>query len=316
MAKLKTDEILDQFRSLTIWNSGTERAPHKPLLVLWAIGRCLEGRDRLASYETIAPKLKTLLRDFGPHRKVYHPEDPFWRLQKDHVWEIDHPNLVSLTDSGGAHTSSLKRHNIHGGFTEPVFDALRSNQALAHTVAQMLLQSHFPTTLHDEIMRATGIGALALDPEPHGVEEIELEYVSSRRLKRKDGFRSSVLEAYENQCAVCEFAVRFDKNPIAIEAAHIQWHRAAGPAKTINGLSLCALHHKLFDKGVFTLLPSELKVIVSEEASGQGIEESLGRYHERKLAVLPDDYDLWPAPQYIKWHAKQVFKSPNQIFPS
>ena len=320
---LKLEEILNLFRSLTIWNSGTERAPHKPLLALWTIGRCIGGRDRFALYETVAPELETLLRNFGPYRTVYHPEQPFWRLQKDKVWEIDRPDMVlPLTSSGDAHVSKLKDHNIQGGFTESVFEAFRRNHDWAFAVARMLLDSHFPTTLHDEILAATGIVAPALNTKEerksktNKVEELSLEYVYSRRLKRDEKFRSKVLRAYGNQCAVCEFAVRIDESPIAIEAAHIQWHGALGPAKTKNGLSLCALHHKLFDKGVFTLLPSELKVIVNEEASGQGFEASLGRYHEKKLSILPDNRRKWPAPDYIEWHVKQVFKSPNQIFPS
>lgn len=320
---LKLDKILNLFRSLTIWSSGTERAPHKPLLVLWAIGRCLKGQDRLAPYEAAAPDLEALLRDFGPYRERYHPEQPFWRLQKDDVWEIDRPNIVyPLTDSGDAHVSKLKDYNIHGGFTESVFESLRRNHDWAFAVARMLLDSHFPATLHDEIMAATGITApdskvkAEKKSKLDGVNETRLEYENSRRLKRDDRFRFKVLHAYENQCAVCEFAVRIDASPIAIEAAHIKWHGALGPAKTKNGLSLCALHHKLFDKGVFTLLPSELKVVVNEKASGNGFEESLGRYHEKKLSVLPGNRKKWPAPEYIEWHVRQVFKSPKQIFPS
>ena len=262
---LKLDEILILFQSLTVWSSGTKRAPHKPLLALWAIGRCIGGRDRFAPYETAAPELETLLRNFGPYRPVYHPEQPFWRLQKDKVWEIDRPNLVRpLTSSGDAHVSKLKNYNIHGGFTESVFEAFCNNQDWAFTVARILLDSHFLTTLHDEILAATGILAPAPNTKDEKelnqdkIEEIRLEYENSRRLKRDEKFRSKVLLAYDNQCAVCEFSVRIDEHPIAIEAAHIQWHTALGPADTNNGLSLCALHHKLFDKGVFTLLPSEL----------------------------------------------------------
>lgn len=320
---LKFDEILNLFQSLTIWSSGTERAPHKPLLALWAIGRCIRGRDRFAPYEIVAPELKTLLRDFGPYRTVYHPEQPFWRLQKDKIWELDRPNMVlPLTDSGDAHVSKLKDYDIRGGFTKSVFEALRRNHDWAFAVARMLLDSHFPTTLHDEIMAATGIIAPASTTKdekesiPDKIEEMKLEYEYSRRLKRNEKFRSNVLHAYENRCAVCEFSVRIDEHPIAIEAAHIQWHGALGPAKTKNGLSLCALHHKLFDRGVFTLLPTELKVIVNEKASGRGFEESLGRYHEKKLSVLPGNRKKWPAPEYIEWHVNQVFKSPELIFPS
>lgn len=320
---LKFDEILILFQSLTVWSNGTARAPHKPLLALWAIGRCIGGRDRLAPYETVAPELDSLLHNFGPGRPAFQPQQPFWRLQKDKVWEIDRPNLVlPLTDSGDAYVSKLKNYNIHGGFTEPVFEAFRRNHHWAFAVARMLLDSHFPSTYHDEIMAATGIIAPAPRTREENkskldrIEELKLEYENSRRLKRNEKFRSKVLHAYENRCAVCEFSVRIDEHPVAIEAAHIQWHGALGPARTKNGLSLCALHHKLFDRGVFTLLPTELKVIVNEKASGRGFEESLGRYHEKKLSVLPGNPKKWPAPEYIEWHVNQVFKSPEKIFPS
>jgi predicted restriction endonuclease len=53
--------------------------------------------------------------------------------------------------------------------------------------------------------------------------------------------------------AVCGFDVRLGNILIAIEAAHIKWHQAGGPDEERNGLALCSLHHKLFDRGVFTV---------------------------------------------------------------
>jgi putative restriction endonuclease len=41
------DEIRDRFNSINVWNRGGERAPHKPLLGLYAIGRLLCGEPRL-----------------------------------------------------------------------------------------------------------------------------------------------------------------------------------------------------------------------------------------------------------------------------
>ncbi len=40
---------------------------------------------------------------------------------------------------------------------------------------------------------------------------------------------------------------------MAIEAAHIKWHQAGGPDIEQNGIALCSMHHKLFDRGVFTI---------------------------------------------------------------
>jgi len=36
----------------------------------------------------LEPDLERLLFEFGPPRKAYHPEYPFWRLQNDGVWEV------------------------------------------------------------------------------------------------------------------------------------------------------------------------------------------------------------------------------------
>lgn len=43
--------------------------------------------------------------------------------------------------------------------------------------------------------------------------------------------------------------------------------RASSINSSINGVALCSLHHKLFDRGVFTVTES-LDVVVSEQANG------------------------------------------------
>ena len=94
------EEIARKFETLRVWQRGDERAPHKPLLVLYAIGKLLQGEDRLLRYSEVDGKLGNLLREFGPKRKAYHTQLPFWRLQNDGVWEIPEAYLVSQTPSG------------------------------------------------------------------------------------------------------------------------------------------------------------------------------------------------------------------------
>ena len=312
VSKIKSfDSTLNQFRQLRIWNAGGSRAPHKPLLVLLAIGRCLQGCERLSTFDSVQEELKLLLKEFGPFRKIPHPEHPFWRLRNDNVWEIDRPELVDTTSKGDATTPSLIRQNIRGGFTQPIHQLFHQKPETAMRVVSMLLHSHFPVTLHAEILRATGITAALPEIEPAKVEEAHPGYVISRRLKREEGFRRVVLEAYENRCAVCEFAVKLEGRPLALEAAHIKWHLASGPSETRNGVLLCALHHNLFDKGVFTLLPKELKVIVSENVSNTdpGFRDALGKFHEKRLNFVPHKVEERPAHEFIVWHTKEVFKS-------
>lgn len=58
-----------------------------------------------------------------------------------------------------------------------------------------------------------------------------------------------VLTAYEYRCAFCGYDGRIGVVPVGIEATHGRWWAFGGPDDVDNGLCLCSLHHKLFDKG-------------------------------------------------------------------
>jgi putative restriction endonuclease len=77
----------------------------------------------------------------------------------------------------------------------------------------------------------------------------------------------------------------------------MRWHQAGGPDHESNGLALCALHHKTFDLGVFTLNPEGL-LLVSHQAHGTaGFEEALMRHHGR--SVRPAQRPTWcPEPAF------------------
>ena len=290
---MNPDDLYDSFDKLNFWKASGQRAPHKPLLALWAIGRCLRGNNRMVSYREASHALKLLLIRFGPPRKKIHPEDPFWRLQFDEVWEVSDSDRISVTTSGGAHVSSLLREDAHGGFPEKIYSTLRTNTQLAFRIVYLLLDAHFPQTLHDDVLQAVGI-------------ESEFEYV--KRRSRNRHFSDEVLTAYGHRCVVCNFAIRMGKDPIALEAAHIRWHCAQGPDLVRNALALCALHHRLFDVGAFTL-SSDRKIMVSAHATGIGYDDALGRFHSNDI-YLPENVDDSPDSRFIKWHHHNVFDCP------
>ena len=264
----------------------------------------------MAPFNLVDSELTRLLRRFGPHRRTIRTNYPFWRLQNDNVWEIGGQIPDSLTKSKNPYKTALLENNIHGGLIESDYDNIRNNPNLALNIINALLVAHFPYSLHDDILRATGLAEQGDSPK---ISELESHYATRRYRQRDSDFRELMLDAYGNQCAVCEFAVRIDDSPaIAIEAAHIRWHAAAGPSEVRNGLVLCSLHHKLFDYGAFTLLP-DLKVFVSGAASGQGFQDTLGKYHDTYLHIFPDDTQLRPAYEFLKWHTREVFRTPNEV---
>ena len=75
--------ILDQFADLNVWKQGEQRAPHKPLLVLYALGRWCRGEQGAVPFKDAAGPLAELLKRFGRPRQSDHPEYPFWYLKNE-----------------------------------------------------------------------------------------------------------------------------------------------------------------------------------------------------------------------------------------
>ena len=312
MARKTTDDDLAAFRvgtglrsrfgTLTVWKNRNQRAPHKPLLALWAIGRCLRGEDRLAGYRTVDRDLRTLLKEFGPPRKSHHPEYPFWHLENDGVWEIPDRDRIPLGRGGNVPRKFLMEQDIAGGFPSSIYEAFRGDPVQAVEIAHALVAAHFPETRQSDVLAAVG-----LDPE---ILPADLAPAADRRRRRRDPrFRENVLAAYGHRCAVCRFAIRLPDRTLALDAAHIRWHRADGPDEVRNGMALCVMHHKLFDQGVFTVVPGDFTVIVARSVGGSGSREWLGRFDRQPLLVRPERHP--PEAAHLRWHTSEVFRDPE-----
>ena len=255
-----------------------------------------------------------LLNRFGPNRDAINPQYPFWRLKNDGVWEISQAHLVGETVSGDARVSDLRKWDIRGGLLTKDHLAFSTNPSLAYDVAYRLASSHFPDTLVGDVLDATLGRSYEIDIDENLPVVGKGITIISRR-QRDSKFRHEILIAYGNRCAVCKYAVSLGGSPLALEAAHIQWHMANGPDTLENGLSLCSLHHSLFDKGAFTLSP-ELTVEVSPMAQGEGVDFSLYQYAGKELLAPPKRGYPRPKENYLKWHEREVFKIRDALHPA
>ena len=153
-AAVSSDQILEAFHNMKCRTGGPDKAqkksPHKPLLVLYALGRLRQGEDRL-SFADSAGDLDRLLQDFGPGRG---PEMPFWRLKNDGVWDVtwNGPENVEQPNR-----QELEAGNCKGGFSSPVLAALRSDPGLLERVAQLILEAHFSAVQHGSIRERVGL---------------------------------------------------------------------------------------------------------------------------------------------------------------
>ena len=176
---------------------------------------------------------------------------------------------------------------------------MEKNPELTQRIVAILLSGYFAPSLYGNVLADTGI---------HHVGGFVAPLHSDPKRSKRDGnFRDLVLRAYGNRCAVCEFDIRFEQRSVGLEAAHIKWHMAGGPAHVRNGLALCVLHHKLFDVGLFTIRLDHT-VQVGGPATGHTWQASLNRYNGCPLKVVPDSVDQHPKPKFLKWHREVVFK--------
>ena len=305
-----------QIGEINIWKSRGRRAPHKPLLLLLALGRVYHKRDRLVRYGgDIEDELRKLLVRFGPPRRAHHPEEPFTRLSEDGLWEIPGFEALSTTKSGRPVLAGLRR--TRGGFPKPLYDLLRLDRMLVIEATQEILNGHFPRSVHGDIRDAVGIpDYVNRRPDIAAIALREKEESEPRHpppLARRDSrFRHRVLRAYERRCAVCDFDVRIEDQLLGLEAAHIKWHAAGGPDTVPNGLALCSFHHKALDVGALGLesIGGEVTILISSEVNGQsaGVRQLLD-FNGESLRC-PQSRALAPRREFVAWHQEEVFRAP------
>ena len=291
--KLQKNEVKALFQKIAMWKRGSQRAPHKPLLLLYYLSQCYHNKGRLISYRILEKESKRLLVEFGPTRERCHPEYPFWRLQNDDIWELINTDKVTAhIGNTDAKNSELLKFNVHGGFNKNIYGFLKDNPSVMFEIALSLLEKNFPRSIHEDILTAVG---LEMGPTEYSIR------------KRDPYFRDRILNAYEYKCAVCGFNVRVGDTLVALEAAHIKWHQAGGPDSEENGMALCALQHKLFDRGAFTI-SEDLRIHVSDRAHGtNGFKEWLMAFHGKVLNI-PQRTTYYPKLKYVSWHVREVFQ--------
>ncbi|MFG2181054.1 phosphorothioated DNA-binding restriction endonuclease [Streptomyces abikoensis] len=292
---------LERTAKLRQWSRNGTRAPHKPLLLLYALGRFQLDTDGELRYTAVEGDLQRLLAEYGPPNKTT-PAYPFHHLVSDGVWEV-------RTDRGpgspGSGVRELRAAGAAGRLAPDLRAALRREPSLLGRMARVLLDLHFPSSLHSELCEAVG---LRLEPVETGQLSV------ARRRQRDPRMREMVLTAYEYQCAFCGYDGRIGAVPVGLEAAHVRWWAFDGPDDVDNGLCLCSLHHKLFDKGVLGIGDGH-RILVSQRFVGRG---PAAREHVIALAGRPL---IGPQPgadpvaaAHRSWHTSQVFHgSPRPV---
>ena len=277
---------------LNIWKRGSQRAPHKPLLLLYALGKWSNGH-RAFEWRNCKKDFGALIEQFGGSAKA-EVSNPFARLRNDldgKLWIVEGELVLGASDNPSVR--ALNENNNIARF-HPDFEKELANRGAFDTLVNQLLVEHFSETQFEDILMACGLAS----------EEV----VYSKRSKRDPEFRQSVLDAYGHQCAICKYDIQFRTKIIGVEAAHLQWHNSNGPDQVTNGLALCSIHHKLLDYGAIGF-NDNLELIAAKGLNGSKDQlDHLIYRHEGRQIVLPRNSMEEPSVEYVRWQRKEIFK--------
>lgn len=283
----------ERLTALRQYQASGERAPHKPLLVLLALGQLVDTGSSRLEWSDVESRLGQLLAEFGPPTRAGAPSPayPFTRLRSDGVWQLSRevPN-----DNLGP----LREAPIDGMFTADIEAELHENPEEVPRIAQAIALSQFAPSLVPD-----GLAAVGLESEMN-VGGVSVDLVSIRR--RSASWRMQVIAAWDRACAFCGFDGSLGGAPVGIEAAHVRWFTFGGPDSPDNGLALCSLHHKLLDRGVLGLADSETVVVSDAYATVSEAGRLVYDLHGRRLRPRPGT--ALPAMEHVGWHRDQVFK--------
>ncbi|MBI1325396.1 HNH endonuclease [bacterium] len=146
-------------------------------------------------------------------------------------------------------------------------------------------------------------------PDHFEIESDEIRITEAERTVRvrlvQNFFRKAVLSSYGDKCTICRLHF-----PELLTASHIiPWsvdvRRRADPR---NGLALCAIHDRAFDRGLIGLDESHRLLLsdrLADESHEPGIHEAVFQAFAGKPIHLPDRF--LPDHEAIEYHRNHVF---------
>ena len=282
-------------RSIRRFRDGDKRAPYKPLLLLWAIGRLAAGVPARISFRDAEDELARLMEGhrLGGNLRVSYPfvylgtSRDLWRVETadgSDIAAMPQPVRESRPFLVGEATGGLA----------PDFQVALENPRTLSEVVNTLLEMEFPESMHAELLEDVGLGHLVA-PMPS---------------RRDPQFKRIVLLAYENRCAFCGFDGSLRSSPVAIDAAHVKMRSYRGPDHITNGVALCTFHHRLFDRGAIGL-DSDRRILVSQHMIVRAKEANSALMRLVGMSMLRPQpgYDP-PAIPYVNWHYWNLFVRP------
>jgi len=152
------NSIEERFENIRTYSEGGQPSLHKPLLLLFSLGYCFLGRERMISFSVIDSALIRLFDEFYPAASERaNTHYPFGRLESDGVWELEQSATLNRTSVGHLFKSELLEKNIHAGLLLEIYQALSLDKKRLIGIASQLLYRYFSENQHAALRSAVGL---------------------------------------------------------------------------------------------------------------------------------------------------------------
>lgn len=287
-------DFFSRLSSLRVHCKNGDRAPHKPLYLLYLLASIEQGSPRMHPFKDVESRLAEAIRRFGKNTKSAHPEYPFCRIKNDELGEVI-PSEWSKSELRGGEKepkkSALLAREACGGLLLSDYDHFVSNSDSVRRACHKILDDHFPVSLHEEIMYFFGFSFGKTQEETLGTELVRI--------------RDKAFKVYGHRCAISGYSGPMGLGNAGLESAEILWLNHGGAVQTPNIIVMTTFHRKLFHLGAFSL-DEEYRILLSEYLQDQP--SNLGLESGRKV-YLPKDRSDYPSLACLNWHRSKVFKS-------
>ncbi len=239
-------------------------------------------------------------------------------VQADHFYafvsgylEFDRP--IPFKEGDFYYESALKK--LDGSTNRGAFG--RSVRNMPDAEYDLILQAGFahvlgkaerirpsPDVSEEPLSPIFGFGESTQLPfEPESQHRDMITTISSRKFRDR-AFAVAVKNAYQDTCALTGLKLINGGGRSEVEAAHVRPVADDGPDSVRNGIALSRTVHWMFDRGLISI-DDDYRVLIARDAAPDTISRVI---KPNQTLKLPARRDIFPHPQFLKYHRENIFK--------
>lgn len=153
-------QLISELEALRVARVGGQRAPHKPLLLLWLLRTFTKKRERFVTYAEAETPVGDLIRKYAPGAAdaADLAANPFVHLERS-LWEVSESTGVAITNRTSRSGSWLKARGARGQL-RPEFAQLLNDPKTLLAAIEALLEEYFTPEIAEGVRAELGLDLL------------------------------------------------------------------------------------------------------------------------------------------------------------